>query len=197
MTKKEIRNFLHNHPPKEFSAARLEYSIYLTPGMEEAVNQYVAEHLVPTDKDIKREQEIIAAETMDELIRLMRKPLSGANRVLLRKKILQYENEILPLIQSRAMTNMQDIFIENTLHFFLYTQNNYCDWIVQNYKAMKSEYLKSMLCLVLGFRGEVSLIPFLMAETERLEREYPFESFGQGPLLAVEELATRHMGYSQ
>ena len=45
---------------------------------------------------------------------------------------------------------MQDIFIENTLHFLLYSKVNDCDWIIDNYNVFKSEYLKSMLCLVLS-----------------------------------------------
>lgn len=57
--------------------------------------------------------------------------------------------------------------------------------------------MKSMLCLVLGFRGDVSLIPMLMAETERFERDYPFNSYEQAPILAVQELATCYMGYSE
>ena len=197
MTNKEIRHFLHSHPYKDFSAARFEYSLYLMPETEEIANQYISEHFVPSDDDTEKEQEINNADNTDELIRLMRKPLSGTNRTLLRKKILQYENEILPFIQRRAMTNRQDIFIENALYFFMHSQNNCCDWIVQSYDVFKSEYLKSMLCLVMGFRGDVSLIPMLMAETERFERDYPSKSYEQAPILAVQELAPRFMGYSE
>ena len=49
----------------------------------------------------------------------------------------------------------------------------------------------------MGFRGDVSLIPMLMAETERFERDYPSKSYEQAPILAVQELATRFMGYSE
>ena len=62
---------------------------------------------------------------------------------------------------------------------------------MENYENFKSEYLKSMLCLVLGLRGETDMIEFLIKEAERFEREYPNESFDQGPALAVQELATR------
>lgn len=48
-----------------------------------------------------------------------------------------------------------------------------------------------MLCLVLGFRGDVAVVPFLMKEVERFERWYPDESYGQGPLLALYELKER------
>lgn len=84
-----------------------------------------------------------------------------------------------PLIQRRAITNLQSIFIENTLRFFLHRNENCCDWIIQQYDDMRSEYLKSMLCLVLGFRGDVAVVPFLMKEVERFERWYPDESYGR------------------
>jgi len=40
-----------------------------------------------------------------------------------------------------------------------------------------------MLCLVLGFHGDVSLIPFLMNEVERFERYYPNKHYDRGPIL--------------
>ena len=49
--------------------------------------------------------------------------------------------------------------------------------------------------MVLGFRGDVSMIDFLMSEAERLENEYPDESFDQGPTLAVQELAVRFLNW--
>ena len=66
---------------------------------------------------------------------------------------------------------------------------------MENYRDFKSEYLKSMLCLVLGFRGNIDMIEFLIKEAERLEREYPNESFDQGPALAVQELAVRFLNW--
>lgn len=61
------------------------------------------------------------------------------------------------------------------------------------YANIRNEYLKSMLCLVIGFRGDVEMIPFLMKETERLERMYPQETYAQGPILAIQELAVRFL----
>ena len=53
---------------------------------------------------------------------------------------------------------------------------------------MSSEYLKSLLCLVIGFRGGKESIPMLMKETERFEKSYPDQSYEQGPLFAIQEL---------
>lgn len=196
MDQKEISRFFDTHPLEEFSAARFAYSLYFMPEAEEIVEEYVQKFLHPSEGDIRDEGEIHAAETADEWIRLMRKPLSKTNQSMLRKKLLEHEDEVLPLIQKRALTNRQDEFIENTLYFFLHSETDCCDWIMENYNVFKCEYLKSLLCLVIGIRcSDVSLIPVMMAETDRFALDYPDESFDQGPLLAVYELAHRFLGY--
>jgi len=69
-------------------------------------------------------------DTPDGLIRMMRKALYSRNSSILRQKLLQHEEEMMPLIQKKALTNRQDYFIENALHFFLHSEKNCCDWIV-------------------------------------------------------------------
>jgi len=39
---------------------------------------------------------------------------------------------------------------------------------------------KSILCLVLGFRGDITIVPFLMKEVEHFECLYPDKSYNQG-----------------
>lgn len=96
-------------------------------------------------------------------------------------------------IKEKTMKNGQDIFRENTLYFFLYCEENCCNWLMKEYSNIRNEYLRSMLCLVIGFRGDVEMIPFLMKETERLERMYLQETYAQGPILAIQELAVRFL----
>lgn len=66
---------------------------------------------------------------------------------------------------------------------------NCCDWIIETYPRFQNEYLKCMLCLVLELQGDKSMIPFLIKEAKRMEKEYPDETYDQGPTLAVHELA--------
>ena len=54
-----------------------------------------------------------------------------------------------------------------------------------------SIYLYGEASQKLGFRGDVSMISFLMEEAERMEKEYPNEYYDQGPVLAVQELSAR------
>ena len=44
---------------------------------------------------------------------------------------------------------------------------------------------------MLGFRGDTSMISFLIDEAKRMEKEYPSEYYDQGPALAVQELSAR------
>ena len=172
INKNKVHKFLKTHPDKEFSAAKFEYSLYLEPKAEEYVNKIAEKILAKSEKDLEYEKLIEHTIVPEELLRLMRKSLSGLNRSSLRRKILDYEEKMLPLIKEKSIRSMQDIFIENALYFFLHCKTNCCDWIQREYSNFHSEYLKSMFCLVLGFRGEVDLIPFLMKETERFEREH-------------------------
>ena len=51
-------------------------------------------------------------------------------------------------------------------------------------------------CRILPKKAEsiyIDMIEFMIKEAERLEREYPNESFDQGPALAVQELAVRFL----
>ena len=48
-----------------------------------------------------------------------------------------------------------------------------------------------MLCLVLGFRAGPDCIPFLMRAVETFEKQYPEETFDQGPILALLEIRAR------
>lgn len=191
MTRKEIENFLSRHPDKEVSAAKFEYSLYVTPEVIEISNEILDNALQKSEEDLRYEIVIQETDDPEGLLKLMRKAISWRNKGRLCKKILQHEEEICPLIQKKALTNKQDIFIENTLRFFLYSTKNYSNWILENYHNIDSEYLKSLLCLVIGFKGEKDSIPLLMKETERFEKSYPTESYEQGPLLAIQELMVR------
>ena len=193
ISKKEVHKFLDKHPDIPFSAAKFEYSLYLEPEAVEYANAISEKILGESEEDLHSKRMIEQAETTEELLKLMRKPLSGGNRSRLRGKLLEYETVMMPYIKEKTMKNGQDIFIENALYFFLHCKENCCSWLMKEYANIRNEYLKSMLCLVIGFRGDVEMLSFLTKETERLERMYLQETYAQGPILAIQELAVRFL----
>ena len=191
--KNEVKRFLDSHRDVGFSAAKFEYSMYLEPEMSKKIVELAESKFVPSEDDLKLKKIIVDATESNGLLRLMRKPMSGANRSIFREKLMEYESDLLPLIQEKCIRIKQDIFIENALYFFMNSKMNCCDWIMDTYQQFHSEYLKSMFCLVLGFRGSVSLISFLMDEARRMVKAYPDKYYDQGPALAVQELAVRYL----
>ena len=192
MNKKEIKKFIDTHRDLKFSATKMEYSIYSDWETSEKVIELANQRVPETKVDMEMKTLIEQTDEPREILNLMRKELSGANRSLLRTKILKYEDTLEPLIKEKCIRNKQDVFIENALAFFMRSTNNYSDWIIETYSQFQSEYLKCMMCLVLGFRGNISMIPFLINEARRMEKEYPDETYDQGPALAVQELVNRH-----
>lgn len=195
MDKNELKLFLKSHPIKKFSSAKLEYSLMLDNEFEKNVDKFMLSHNM--NSEVEQIKSTIEAASVDELVNLMRKALMGNNRSILINRLLENEFAVMPLIKKKALTNMQDHFIECCVRFMNMCEENPCNWIIENYNQFKSEYLKSMLCLVLGFRGNGSVIPFLMSETDRFSKFYPEENFEQGPLLSVSELAYHIYGISE
>ena len=48
-----------------------------------------------------------------------------------------------------------------------------------------------MLCLVLGFRANTDVIPFLMQQVDSFEKQFPDKSYEQEPLMALYEIRAR------
>ena len=97
MIKELNQKYFKNHPLKEFSAARFEYSLYTMDGIEKLVNNALKDKLKPDSEDFKDAAAIDAAAKPEELLKYMRKGISGFNRQKLRDKILEYEVEMQPL----------------------------------------------------------------------------------------------------
>ena len=185
---KKIKKFIDEHRNEGISAADIEYSSHVYPEIMEIARDFTRHIENGDDMDKSLAKEIEKCNEPAKLIDYMRKPMNLSVKELLRRKILSDEVNTLPLIKEKCIKNVFDIFIENAVNIFIRCDDDCSDWIIDNYNLFRSEYLKSMLCLVLGFKGRVDLIPFLMSETARFEKEFPNDSFDRGPVLAVGEL---------
>ena len=192
MNKIEIKHFINSHRDLKYSAAKLVYSMYLYGDLGDKIIEISGE-INKRPEDPIMEAAIQNAAAPEELLNLMRKPMSLSNQLLLRNRILEKEDAMLPLVQRMALRSKQDVFIENTVYFFLKCEADPSPWIMEHYAQVQSEYMKSMLCLVLGFKGTPEYIPFLIEEAKRMEQNYPQETHDQGPALAVQELAVRFL----
>lgn len=194
--KKKVHQFLDCHPDKGISAAKLEYSLYLYQGWPEKIaGEYVNSIRGETEEELAEKEKIEKISSPEEIERWMRKSLSSSsNKQVIRDKSLEHEKEMEERIKKRILRSLQDEYIENALYFFLHSGKNHSEWILGNLEQFKSPYARSMLALVIGFRGELPAIETMMREADYFERYYPDHGcYDQGPILAVQELSVRFL----
>lgn len=61
----------------------------------------------------------------------------------------------------------------------------------EKYADVRSPYVQSLICLILGFRGAEDTIPWMLERFFEMKKLYPDETHDQGPLLALHELNCR------
>ncbi|MDD6311289.1 MAG: hypothetical protein PUB09_05070 [Firmicutes bacterium] len=187
MDKKYIDKFVEAHKNLEVSPAKVEYTCLRMPVAEQLAVAYLDRSGTPEEEE-KIGQIITTEEDGAKLVDLMRKPMSGGNRSVLRQKLVEKQAETVAIIKEKATKAKQDSFIEDATYVLLRCDEDPCEWITSEYDNLSCDYMKSMMCLVLGVRGNKDMIPFLIGEAERLESTYANEMFEQGPVIAVQHL---------
>ena len=82
-----------------------------------------------TDKDREHEKAIAQAESKDEIFRLMRTKMIGANRELLHRKLGEHEEDVLAIIKEHIVTTKNDAFIDNAVWFLGVCKEDCTNWI--------------------------------------------------------------------
>ena len=192
------KDYFNRHPVKEYSAARLEYSMLLMPEVMDVVDEKLPEmremaakrgiDIPDTTEQMKRVEE---EEDTGKLLRMLRQTQPPVVRNAVREKLLKREMEVLPEIQRMILKAFNDNTIENCVRFMTKCETDCTEWIMRHYDDVREPYARSMLCLVLGFRASTDVIPFLVQQVDAFERQFPDKSFEQGPLMALYEIRAR------
>lgn len=193
MDGKLINTFLDAYGVDLYSPAGIEYQKYRKPQLEKALLE-AEEKQIPSDKDQKDREELEATVDADTLVRLMRRKMSVKNTAILRERLLRVQKVVNVPIMEKLYTSGQETFAQNALYFLLHADNDYSLFIYKEYDSFRSEYMKSMLCILLGIRGDKEMLPMLMQEAKRLSVHFPQEKFYQGPVIAAMELGARYYG---
>ena len=192
------KDYFNRQPVKEYSAARLEYSMLLMPEVMDVVDEKLPGMRVmaakrgidipDTTEQMKRVEE---EEDTGKLLRMLRQTHPPVVRKVVREKLLKREREVLPEIQRMILKAFNDNTIENCVRFMTKCETDCTEWIMRHYDDVREPYARSMLCLVLGFRASTDVIPFLVQQVDAFERQFPDKSFEQGPLMALYEIRAR------
>ena len=191
MAKLLTKAYFNRHPLAEFSAARMEYSLLLNPNFLQAANKLIHDVGLMPDSETEALAQIEAENDLNGLLRYVRRELPGDSKLMVRQKLLAREAESLPEIKRMLLTTGNDVFVENALHLLVNCKDNPVPWLLEHFDEIRYPYARSMMCLVLGFRGGEDVIPFVMRQLELFEARFSEEHLEQAPLLALYELRAR------
>lgn len=186
MTMKDrLEEFLDGRDKYVICTADILYTAYMKPKTEDEV-----ETKFPfTEEELEIVDEIEKAGA-DELVSMMRKSLPSHVQMVLRRKLLETDG-VFAEMEKRITTSRQEVFANHAAYYLLRYTGDTKQWIYDNYDDIRSEYMKSLLCMVAGVKGDPSDVQFLMDEAERFEREFPDESYSQGPVIGLEHIEDR------
>lgn len=189
------KKFFRDNPYLENSVQRFVYSVLLYEGIEDMTSETMVKHGLLSNERIEQitqAKELIQEEQNPEMIfQLLRKKTDLVNRGVLVKKALQFEEVLIPLVIEKLIRSNHDVFIENSIQFLARSHEDYTPLLKEKYTEIRSPYVQSLVCLILGFRGEEGTIPWMLDRFFEMKKLYPGETYDQGPLLAVHELNSR------
>lgn len=184
------KGFFKKNPLIELSPANIAY-FSMTAGFDEDLEAEVfdlIEKEIDTqrlDKINREREEIPNLETGEDFVRFMRSNYDISNRSMLCKRALTMQEAVIPPMLHRFRTSMQDMFIEAAVYILAHAEQTYVDQLKALYPEIRNPYAQSMACLVFGIQKQEDTLPLLLAEYQRLQKEFPEESLCQGPLLAI------------
>ncbi len=184
------RNFFRDNPLDKMSAPLIAH-FSMTAGFNEKLQNAIWDILegeIEPERKARIEEEkaeIARLETGDAIVKFIRNDYDIANRETLCKKILTMQAEVLPPLLRRFQTSFQDSVTETTVYILGHAEREYVDQMIEMYPEIRNPYAQSMACVALGVQEREDTLPLLLREYERLKRQYPEESYCQGPLLAI------------
>lgn len=180
--------FFYYHSFQEFSAATLMYADLTMPELQGLASSIT--------------RELIArGEAEGKIIRMEQNPLvlldklgRGTDNIhysLLIKRLLEYQEQVTPLIIHRLRDAEDDVFIEQSVRYLNQIPEFPQDQIEELAERAKSPYTRSSLCLLLGVKGTEAVLPVIWRQYHLLRVDYPKESYMQGPFYGLYDYGCR------
>lgn len=182
--------FFASNPLKEISAAVLTHfkMVYDSDAILDEMTSEAGVNIISESRKQAMEAEHLKITETDDpavLVDFARKIVEMPNHRFLISKILQFEDQTLPILLRRFRTSSLDHFIEIAVRVLVESDRKYAQELREMYSQIRAPYAQAGACLVFGMCDMKEEIPFLLHEYERFQQEYPKESFEQHPLLAL------------
>lgn len=198
------KRFFRENPVTEASPQVIEHVILTAPEVETWAEEPLGDNIKPDFRaQLAEERACLEAESdPNALFKWIRKGVGPHNQALLVKRAMPYKDEILPQVLRRLRTSHFEPFLEIAVRFLYKLDEDPTPLIMDIYDDIRSPYAQSLICLVVGQRGDEDAIPWLYQKYQdmlRRERDGEFDnltddgdnSLEMGPLLALYDMQER------
>ena len=198
-TTKLPRNFFEENPLGSITAGRLTYYHMVTllnSDFQDAISEFAAPLMNDVRKqDIQSELELIANATKpEEVVLLLKKVKDPTNKRALCCKVLDMEDEVIPLIINRLKRSRYDIFIEAAVLILAHADEKYIDELIEIFPDIQGAYARSEVCVLFAYKERRDALPLIIDAYYKLQWELAEtdNDWEQGPLFAI-YLLTGHI----
>ena len=187
------KSFFDENPLREISAAKLaDFRMDMAGSLElsSVTGEILSPHMPQKRLEAQAEDRaaIAALETPADVLNYMRHPHDAFLDGEFYQKVRTLPEDVYPAIVDRFKRSALDRFIEHTAVILFYADPKYTARLLAEYDQIRNPYAKSTACLLFGKLGFQDAAPLLLQEYRRFRRDYPKDSFDQGPLLGLSHL---------
>lgn len=180
--------FFDKNPFKKISAARMVYSILLTPGVEQLGTKLARRFIRRGKEEAKR---IRREKNPEKLLKIMEQQPDTMNQWLLKEEILKFSEFAVPKIIGKLKGNRDATFVELAVDITHKSEIDCSSQLLGILKSIRHPYTLSLVCMLLGLIGTREAIKPVWDCYYFLKEEYSEEDYEQGPLLALYEFKNR------
>lgn len=184
--------FKSNVPSKVTPYSILETTLLIAPS--ELLGDKVIGAMTQEKKDeFSSEIKLVEEENdIEQLYKMLRKPLNPVASNILAGKLLAKENEIMPRAVEDLKRSGNDYFVETVARMLVMSENDFSENVAQILPNIKYPYTQAMASFILGKIGKEENIETVYNSFQTLKNNYTDEKYYEGPLLGIYELKRRY-----
>jgi uncharacterized Zn finger protein len=182
--------FFKNNVPGQLSAFRILDATISVDGMDEQIYRGM-----PAEKKKQKEAERIAAENeedIDKLYKMLRKELIPSTVSIIAEKLMKHREQIIPRLIEDLKRSGNDSFVEAAARILIKSEDNYSKELEAILPQIKYPYTQAVACYALGKIGGEEHIEVLFNYFNSFKKNYPSETYHEGPLVGLYELRARY-----
>lgn len=180
--------FFALNPFRELAGQRITYTCMVAPQLEALASRLVKQEI---SRGRDEEKKIIEMNNLAGLIAILKQNPDPFNHDLLRRKLLQFREQVVPLLLEELAHVQNDCFVEQAVRIIYMSRIDCTAALLKLISSPIDAYALSLICVLLGLFGRTEALKPLWDYFHFFKEKYPEESFSQGPLIGLFELRER------